>query len=78
MGAAVAIGNRVGEAEDLVVVGIVVLEHHIGEHIVGGLFAFSFFQSIGKMRTSVPEIVDEIETPDGVIEPHGVASDDDR
>jgi membrane protein YqaA with SNARE-associated domain len=47
-------------------------------YIVGGLFAISFFQSIGKMRTSVPEIVDEIETPDGVIEPHGVASDDER
>jgi hypothetical protein len=47
-------------------------------YIVGGLFAISFAQSIGKMRTTVPEIVDEIETPDGVIEPHGVAHDDDR
>ncbi|MEN9505060.1 MAG: hypothetical protein RI958_986 [Actinomycetota bacterium] len=47
-------------------------------YIVGALFAISFVQSVGKMRTSVPEIVDEIETPDGVIEPHGVARDDDR
>ena len=39
VGAAVAVGDGVGEAEDLVVVGIVVLEDHVGEDIVGGLLA---------------------------------------
>ena len=40
MGAAVAVGDGVGEAEDLVVVGVVVLEDHIGEDVVSGLLAF--------------------------------------
>ena len=39
VGAAVAVGDRVGEAEDLVVVRIVVLEDHIGKNIVGRLLA---------------------------------------
>ncbi|MFN8020275.1 MAG: hypothetical protein U0Q03_02000 [Acidimicrobiales bacterium] len=38
--------------------------------IVGGLFAITFLQSANKVRKSLPEMVDEIETPDGVIEPH--------
>jgi len=38
--------------------------------IVGGLFAITFLQSANKVRTSLPEVVDEIETPDGVVEPH--------
>ncbi len=32
--AAVGIGNRVGEAEDLVVVAVVVLHHAIDEHLI--------------------------------------------
>ena len=39
VGAAVAVGNGVGEAEDLVVVGVVVLEHHVSEHIIAGFLA---------------------------------------
>ena len=39
VGATVAVGDRVGEAEDLVVVRIVVLEDHIGKNIVGRLLA---------------------------------------
>jgi membrane protein DedA with SNARE-associated domain len=38
--------------------------------IVGGLFAITFLQSANKVRKSLPEIIDEIETPDGVIQPH--------
>lgn len=38
--------------------------------IVGGLFAITMLQSVNKARKSLPEIVDEIETPDGIIEPH--------
>lgn len=38
--------------------------------IVAGLFALTFLQSARKVRTTVPEVLDEIETPDGVIEPH--------
>lgn len=38
--------------------------------IVGGLFAITILQSMNKVRTSLPEVLDEIETPDGVIEPH--------
>ena len=37
--AAIAVGDRVGEAEDLIVVRIVVLEDHIGKNIVGRLLA---------------------------------------
>ena len=36
MRSAIGIGNRIREAEDLVVVGIVVLENHIGVNIVAG------------------------------------------
>ena len=39
VGAAVAVRDGVGEAEDLVVVGIVVLENHVGEDVVGGFLA---------------------------------------
>lgn len=38
--------------------------------IVVGLFGITFLQSANKVRKSLPEMVDEIETPDGVIEPH--------
>jgi membrane protein DedA with SNARE-associated domain len=38
--------------------------------IVAGLFGVTFLQSARKVRQSLPEIVDEIETPDGVIPPH--------
>lgn len=38
--------------------------------IVGGLFAVTTLQSVNKARKSLPEIVDEIETPDGIVEPH--------
>jgi membrane protein DedA with SNARE-associated domain len=38
--------------------------------IVAGLFGLTFLQSANKVRKSLPEMVDEIETPDGVIEPH--------
>src|SRR5690606_22682096 len=39
-------------------------------YIVGGLFAISFLQSFGKVRRGLPEIVDEIETPDGIVVEH--------
>jgi len=38
--------------------------------VVGGLFALTFLQSGNKVRKSLPEVLDEIETPDGIIEPH--------
>jgi len=38
--------------------------------VVGGLFAITFLQSGNKVRKSLPEVLDEIETPDGIIEPH--------
>jgi membrane protein YqaA with SNARE-associated domain len=38
--------------------------------IVGGLFAITFIQSARKMKVTLPEVIDEIETPDGIIEPH--------
>ena len=38
--------------------------------IVGGLFGITMLQSINKARKSLPEIVDEIEVPDGIVEPH--------
>ena len=38
--------------------------------IVGGLFAITFLQSARRMKNALPEIIDEIETPDGIIEPH--------
>ena len=38
--------------------------------VVGGLFAITALQSSRKIRRSLPEVLDEIETPDGVIEPH--------
>ena len=38
--------------------------------IVGALFAVTILQSLRKVRVTVPEVLDEIETPDGVIEPH--------
>ena len=38
--------------------------------VVGGLFAVTFLQSGNKVRKSLPEVLDEIETPDGIIEPH--------
>ncbi len=37
--AAVTVRDRVGETENLIVVGIVVLENHVGKNIVGRLFA---------------------------------------
>ena len=40
-------------------------------YIVAALFAVSFIQIARKSRGSLDEIVDEIETPDGIIEPHG-------
>ena len=39
MGAAVSVRDRVRVAEDLVVVGVVVLKNHIGEYIVGGFLS---------------------------------------
>lgn len=39
-------------------------------YIVAGLFAVIMLQSARKVRTAGAEIVDEIETPDGIIEPH--------
>ena len=39
-------------------------------YIVAALFVVVMLQSARKMRTAGAEIVDEIETPDGVIEPH--------
>lgn len=38
--------------------------------VVGGLFAITFLQSGNKVRKSLPEVLDEIETPDGIIETH--------
>lgn len=38
--------------------------------VVGGLFALTFLQSGNKVRKSMPEVLDEIETPDGIIPPH--------
>lgn len=38
--------------------------------VVGGLFAITILQSGNKVRKSLPEVLDEIETPDGIIEPH--------
>ena len=38
--------------------------------IVIGLFGITFLQSANKVRKGLPEMIDEIETPDGVIEPH--------
>jgi membrane protein DedA with SNARE-associated domain len=38
--------------------------------IVAGLFGITFLQSAKKVRKGLPEMIDEIETPDGVIEPH--------
>ena len=37
-------------------------------YIVAGLFGITFLQSARKVRSSLPEVVHEIETPDGVIE----------
>lgn len=39
MGAAVCVGDAVGEAEDLVLVGVVVLEDDVGEDVFFGLLA---------------------------------------
>ena len=39
VGAAVSVRDGVGEAEDLIVVGVVVLENDIGEDVVLGLLA---------------------------------------
>jgi membrane protein DedA with SNARE-associated domain len=36
--------------------------------VVGGLFALTSLQSANKTRTSLPQIVREIETPDGVVD----------
>ena len=38
--------------------------------VIGGLFALSFLQSGKKVRQSMPEVLDEIETADGIIPPH--------
>jgi hypothetical protein len=38
--------------------------------IVAALFGLTFLQSAKRVRKGLPEIIDEIETPDGVIEPH--------
>lgn len=38
-------------------------------YIVGGLFAITFLQSWRKAKRSMAEIIDEIETPDGIIGP---------
>ncbi len=38
--------------------------------VVGGLFAITILQSGNKVRKALPEVLDEIETPDGIIEPH--------
>jgi len=38
--------------------------------VIGGLVALSFLQSGNKVRKSMPEVLDEIETPDGIIPPH--------
>ncbi|MEX0846896.1 MAG: hypothetical protein WD023_03880 [Ilumatobacteraceae bacterium] len=39
-------------------------------YIVAALFAIVMLQSARQVRTAGPEIIDEIETPDGIIEPH--------
>ena len=36
-------------------------------YIVGGLFAITFLQSARKANRTVPEVIDEIATPDGVV-----------
>jgi membrane protein DedA with SNARE-associated domain len=36
--------------------------------VVGGLFAITFLQSANKARKSMPEVIREIETPDGIID----------
>lgn len=41
-------------------------------YIVGGLFAITFAQSLRKAKRSLPEIIDEIETPDGIVVEHPV------
>jgi membrane protein DedA with SNARE-associated domain len=44
--------------------------------VVGGLFLITAIQSANKVRRDVPEVLDELETPDGIIEPRaGTASD---
>jgi membrane protein DedA with SNARE-associated domain len=39
-------------------------------YIVGGLFAITFVQSMFKARRNLPEIIDELETPDGHTRDH--------
>jgi membrane protein DedA with SNARE-associated domain len=35
--------------------------------VVGGLFALTFLQSANKIRRDIPEVVHELETPDGIV-----------
>ena len=46
-------------------------------YIVGGLFALTFIQSARKAKRAIPEVLDEIETPDGVIA-HGAGQQEDE
>jgi membrane protein DedA with SNARE-associated domain len=39
-------------------------------YLVGGLFALTFVQSARKARRDVPEVIDEIRTPDGIVVEH--------
>ena len=36
-------------------------------YIVGGLFAITFLQSLRKAKHNLPQIIDEFETPDGIV-----------
>jgi len=61
------IGGKAFEAE---IISVIEFINEYQWWVVGGLFALTFLQSGNKVRKSLPEVLDEIETPDGIIEPH--------
>jgi len=61
------VGGKAFESEIIAVIEFI---NRYQWWVVGGLFALTFLQSGNKVRKSLPEVLDEIETPDGIIEPH--------
>ena len=60
MGAAVGVRDAVGEAEDLILVGVVVLENDIGEDVLLGLLAIVIVVDLALALDDDGVLVDDV------------------